>query len=162
MRKDGVKDGRSVHQFASLFGGNLRAVPAPEPHDVQWENLEYTDAQRFLRSTIANVIILLLCALGTVTLIAANVITPSLTAESADPNASGLVKLLRSLGVWLGQTILIVFGHIVVIISTIVLANTMERHHTHGEKERTIMLKVSFFQVIDHIFSVKHTPPFPI
>lgn len=64
--------------------------------------------------------------------------------------------VFRPLGVWLAQLVLVIAGHLVVIISTIVLANTLERHHTHGEKERAIMMKVSFFQVINNVFTVTY------
>ena len=49
---------------------------------------------------------------------------------------------------------LIVFGHIIVIIGTIILANTLERHRSHGQKERAIMLKVTFFQVLNNVITV--------
>ena len=61
---------------------------------------------------------------------------------------------LQAFGMWLGQLILIVFGHVIVIIGTIILANTLERHRSHGQKERATMLKVTFFQVLNNVITV--------
>lgn len=141
----------AVHQktdsnFSSLFGGNLRVTRAPDPEDVLWENLQYSKTELKWRSGIANVIIFLLCILGTAILVATNVATSTGTVVAHN--------FILALCLWVGQTLVIVFGHVIVIIGTIVLANTLERHRSHGQKERAIMLKVSFFQVLNNVITV--------
>lgn len=158
LQRNHDRKGGTERTFASLYGGTLRAVPAPEPHDVQWENLQYSDWERGLRSLCSALIVLFLCGVGTLTLVAANVLNPIALSESdAGQDMPDVVRhVFRPLGVWLAQLVLVIAGHLVVIISTIVLANTLERHHTHGEKERAIMMKVSFFQVINNVFTVTY------
>ena len=57
------------------------------------------------------------------------------------------------------STLCVVIGHLVVIVAAIILANVLERHHTHGEKEEAIMLRISFFQVLNNVVvvTVQHT-----
>ena len=52
------------------------------------------------------------------------------------------------------STLCVVIGHLVVIVAAIILANVLERHHTHGEKEEAIMLRISFFQVLNNVVVV--------
>ena len=56
------------------------------------------------------------------------------------------MSALLGFALWIGQTLAIVAGHVIVIALVPVLANVVERAHTHGEKEKTIMLKLTFFQ----------------
>ena len=141
-----VHQNNSGSNFSSLFGGGLRVARAPDPEDVLWENLQYSKAELQWRSGLANLILFFLSVVGTAILVATNVATNTGTVVASN--------FFQAVGLWASQTVLIVFGHIIVIIGTIILANTLERHRSHGQKERAIMLKVTFFQVLNNVITV--------
>ena len=81
--------------------------------------------------------------------------------NTSDPNANegllpteSVLGVLAGIGLWLAQLLLVVIGHVIVIAGAVVMANVLEVHTTHGQKERAIMLKLSFFQVINNVITV--------
>ena len=134
--------------YLRILGGGLTVHPAPEPHDVIWENLQCPPREVLLRQVVSCVIMVVLCMLGTVILWSTN----AFLMWDNDDDAFQWVKSTSAggffayVGIWLLSVLLIVVGHLVLIIAVIVMANVLERPHTHADKEISVMLKISFFQ----------------
>ena len=134
--------------YLRILGGGLTVHPAPEPHDVIWENLQCPPREVLLRQVVSCVIMVVLCMLGTVILWSTN----AFLIWDNDNDAFEWVKTTSAgsffayIGIWLLSVLLIVVGHLVLIIAVIVMANVLERPHTHADKEISVMLKISFFQ----------------
>ena len=134
--------------YLRLLGGGLTVHPAPEPHDVLWENLQCPPREVLLRQLASCAIMLVLCMLGSAILWSTN----AFLIWENDHDAFEWVKSASAgsffayVGIWLLSVLLIVVGHLVLIIAVIVLANVLERPHTHADKEISVMLKISFFQ----------------
>ena len=139
---------KNMAGYLRILGGGLTVHSAPEPHDVIWENLQCPPREVLLRQVASCGIMVVLCMLGTVILWWTNAL---LTWEN-DSAAFKWVKttsagsFFAGIGIWLLSVLLIVVGHLVLIIAVIVMANVLERPHTHADKEISVMLKISFFQ----------------
>ena len=133
-----------IQKVAHVFGGGLQVQRAPEPSDIIWENLQFGPKEQLFRSVVAGIIIAVLCLLGTAILVYTLGIQTHLIL--------GEVKNFGDfLWQWLVTTLLIIIGHVIVIAVVPLLANLLERPHTHGDKEQIIMLKVSFFQWFNNV-----------
>jgi hypothetical protein len=87
---------QAAEPYSSLFGGSLITRRAPDPEDVFWENLQFTDEEIFFRSSIANVIIFLLCILGSAILFGTNLTTTNeyVTGSLSDEVATSFIVSL--------------------------------------------------------------------
>jgi len=137
--------------FSAIFGGGLRVSRAPEPHDVIWENLDCGPREQLARIMASNLVLLALTALGAAILTFTSVLSQVDVFTSKNLFAGGFFD---GIAVWLMQLVAIIGGHLVIFIAVPVLANVLERHHTHGAKEMRIMLTLSFFQCFNNVLTV--------
>ena len=129
-----------------VLAGGLTVEPAPEPHDVIWENLQCSPREVLIRQVVSCLVMFSLCMLGTSILFLTNAALTWEHAAFSWVKETSVAGFLQGVAIWLLSVLLIVAGHLVLIIAVIVLANTIERPHTHGDKEISVMLKISFFQ----------------
>lgn len=122
------------------------------PPQVIWENLQFGPNEQLCRSIIVNILLFLLCCLGSAILLGTGI--TSTTEIISSELGWDAENFFIGLGVWVLQLLLIVLGHVMVIAGAIIFAIIFERAHTHGEKETSIMLKISFFQVINNVITV--------
>ena len=129
-----------------VLAGGLTVEPAPEPHDVIWENLQCSPREVLIRQVVSCLVMFSLCMLGTSILFLTNAALTWEHAAFSWVKETSVAGFIQGIAIWLLSVLLIVAGHLVLIIAVIVLANTIERPHTHGDKEISVMLKISFFQ----------------
>ena len=130
-----------ISRSKSLFGAQLGVCRPPEPEDVIWENLQCTARERLFRQA-ATCSIMLLLAIGGSWVIFAGLhsLAPGVT---VDP-----INFFHFLGLYLASLALIIGGHVILFVTVPLLAFTVERPHSHGDREQSILLKLSFFQVL--------------
>lgn len=151
VKKSFHRGGGKMASYLRILGGGLTVHPAPEPHDVIWENLQCSPREVLVRQVVSCVIMFVLCMLGTVILWLTNALLIWDHEQAAFQwvKDSQTASFFAGIGIWLLSVLLIVIGHLVLIISVIVMANVLERPHTHADKEISVMVKISFFQARD-------------
>eukprot|EP00966_Prymnesium_polylepis_P234487 5423773-Prymnesium_polylepis.1 len=122
-----------------LGGKRMRVSRPPEPEDVIWENLQYTARDKALRQLLTSSVALVLSIGGGWIIFAGlHQFAPGVT---IDP-----VHFFHFLGLYLLSLLLIIGGHLVCFIFVPIMGFSIERPHSHGERERSIMLKLAIFQ----------------
>ena len=147
-RREEAQEAQEV-QGGALCGCHLSACRAPEPADVIWENLQVSGAERSRRSLVALGVTLAIACFGT-----------AIIASICYVNGEQLLMVMLSLpdglgGIVLGflfnlaMTLPVVVGYVSLFITVPILASKYERYTTFAEKERHVMLRLTFFQVFN-------------
>mmetsp|Transcript_12631 Transcript_12631/g.37072 ORF Transcript_12631/g.37072 Transcript_12631/m.37072 type:complete len:1152 (+) Transcript_12631:76-3531(+) len=135
--------------FSRVFGGGLVVSRAPEPEDIIWENLQTSPREQFARQSLSVLVLTVLLVLSVLLLTSVNLFMQGanpvmevlgLEEKLEDPTLFEFV-LVQAL-----QGLLTLIGYLSIFISVPVMAYFLERPHTRGAREASVMLKLSFFQ----------------
>ena len=134
---------------AGESGVRLKIEEAPAAAAVLWHNLGTSRRERRLRTGVCYAVLFVLCMLGTAILLGTNIFNQGWTLWLNVQER----PLFVSIGLWLGSTLLIVAGHLLFIVTTPLLVTHLERPRSHDELERSIVVKLSFFQWFNNVLT---------
>ena len=142
--------GGSVRGSVHGEGGvRLKIEEAPAAAAVLWHNLGTSRRERRIRTGLTYAVLGVLCILGTAILLGTNIFNQGWTLWlDVQERPLGV-----SLALWLGSTLLIVAGHLLFIVTTPLLVTHLERPRSHDELERSIVVKLSFFQWFNNVLT---------
>ena len=137
----------------SEMGGRipLRARRAPEPSDVMWENLHVGPRERFYRHFLSTACMLLVACVGTAIITAVMYLNGTGITKTLVSMPPGFAGLVGSIGLNLALSLPIILGNVMLFFTVPQLAERYERHTTFAGKELAIMLKLTFFQVLNTV-----------
>jgi len=138
-----TKGGTDEQRLGSVLGEPIRVKRAPEPSDVIWENLQYSKREQALRQTASTLTMCVIAAAGIFGIFSSNFFI----APGVNPTVS-ISSTIQYLGQMLGSLLVNVAGHIFFFLSVLALAKLYERQHSHGDKEKEMMIKMTVFQVL--------------
>jgi hypothetical protein len=127
----------------------VRARRAPEPSDVQWENLHVGPRERWWRFFLSTLCMLLIACIGTVIITAIVYLNSNGIFSQLVTLPGGFQGFILGALMQLGLAVPVIIGNVMLFISVPILAEKYERHDTFVDKELAIMLKLTFFQVFN-------------
>jgi len=137
------KGGTDELRFESILGEPVHVKRAPEPSDVLWENLQYSKYEQAVRQTASTLTMCVIAAAGIFGIFSSNFYI----APGVNPTVS-ISSTIQYLGQMAGSLLVNVAGHLFFFLAVLSLAKVYERQHSHGDKEKEMMIKMTVFQVL--------------
>jgi len=130
--------------FSRHFGGMLAVDRAPEPADIIWENLQFSPREQLARQGLSCLILGLELGVSIFVLVNINLVMQGAEFYIITPQANNFWEFAL---INIVQMIVTLFGYLLIFITVPILAHKIERPHTRGAREASMMLKFSIFQL---------------
>ena len=135
----------------------LSSQAAPEPSDILWEGLSTSERERFWRQAGSTALTTLIACLGTaiiavVTFFQGSGLLDQFITSLVD-RPEGIVGIIFSLAMSLFAALPCIVGNVILFATTPLFADAIERHVTFSDKESTVYMKLTLFQIFNTFMS---------